>query len=79
MTTINYPELRYIENEQIRVYRLFMGDPQPKYIQQLVELKRRWDAALNIAPFVPTVPPPRTRTARPTMIKRGRYFQPGRA
>jgi hypothetical protein len=56
MSDINRPELRAIENEQIRIFRIFMEDRDPKHIAQLVELKRRWDEELGLGPAIPPSP-----------------------
>jgi len=56
MSEINRPELRRIENEQIRVFRLFIEHRESKHIAELVELKRMWDAELGISPIPPAPP-----------------------
>ncbi len=53
MIGINRPELRAIENEQIRIFRIFMEDRNPKHIAELVDLKRKWDAELGISSCPP--------------------------
>lgn len=53
MSDLLHTDLRDIENEQIRIFRKFMDDRDPRHIATLVALKRKWDEAIGAEPFMP--------------------------